>query len=95
MCSIQEEQTTAVDTEDESQPQEDKQTEDSSEDYEYLLGMKLWALTLERKNELLKKRDEKMVELQTLQKKSPSDLWIEDLDALLAKVNCLLGSLYI
>lgn len=85
--SALEEQTTAVDTEDESQPQEDKQTEDSSEDYEYLLGMKLWSLTLEKKNELLKKRDEKVIELQTLQKKSPSDLWIEDLDALLAKLN--------
>lgn len=91
---MQEEQTTAVDTEDESQPQEDKQTEDSSEDYEYLLGMKLWSLTLEKKNELLKKRDEKVIELQTLQKKSPSDLWIEDLDALLAKVNSLSVSLY-
>lgn len=89
---LQEEEAPAAETEDESQSQED--TKDSSDDYEYLLGMKLWSLTLERKNELLKKRDEKTTELQILQKKSPSDLWVEDLDALLAKVNFIIGIVY-
>lgn len=58
-------------------------------DYEYLLGMKLWALTLEKKNELLKKKDEKFQEYEVLKKKSPSDLWNEDLDAFVAKVRNL------
>lgn len=49
--------------------------------------MTLWSLTLEKKNELLKKRDEKQAELMVLKKKLPSDLWIENLDALVAKVN--------
>lgn len=48
--------------------------------------MKLWSLTLEKKNDLLKKRDEKQAELDILKKKTPSDLWQIDLDALLAKV---------
>jgi len=49
--------------------------------------MNFWSLTLEKKNELLKKVDEKQAELQLSKKKSLSDLWTEDLDALLAKVN--------
>lgn len=48
--------------------------------------MSFWHLTLEKKNELLRKKDEKCTELDILMKKSPSDLWIEDLDALLEKV---------
>ena len=48
--------------------------------------MPLWSLTLERKNELLKKRDDKIKELKSLQAKSPALLWREDLDAFLEKV---------
>ena len=33
---------------------------DKSADYNYLLSMSLWSLTLEKKEELLKKRDEKV-----------------------------------
>lgn len=68
---------------------EDAPESDPNLDYDYLLGMKMWSLTLEKKNELLKKRDEKQAELDTLKKKSPSDLWQEDLDALLAKVRSI------
>lgn len=46
----------------------------------------MWSLTFERKEELLKKRDNKIAELQTLEKKTPKDLWREDLDAFLAKL---------
>lgn len=55
-------------------------------DYDYLLGMSFWHLTLEKKNELLRKKEEKCTELDILQKKTPSDLWLEDLNALLEKV---------
>lgn len=61
--------------------------EDDSLDYDYLLGMSFWHLTLEKKNELLRKKDEKCTELEVLKKKSPADLWTEDLDALLEKVS--------
>lgn len=59
----------------------------SGPDYDYLLGMTMWTLTLEKKNELLKKRDEKIHELKTLQAKSPAQIWREDLDEFLAKVS--------
>lgn len=58
-------------------------------DYDYLLGMAMWSLTKERKDELLKKRDEKTQELEELKKKSPENLWLTDLDEFLKKVKCL------
>lgn len=48
--------------------------------------MSFWHLTLEKKNELLRKKEEKCTELDILKKKTPSDLWTEDLDMLLEKV---------
>ena len=56
-------------------------------DYDYLLGMKLWNLTEEKKNELLKQRDNKQQELKKLQAKTKEMMWEEDLTALLEKLN--------
>ncbi|XP_035221967.1 DNA topoisomerase 2-alpha-like [Stegodyphus dumicola] len=66
---------------DEDQPSSDTESEvdSSGPDYDYLLGMTLWSLTREKKEELLKKRDEKLKELEDLKCKSPSDLWRNDL----------------
>lgn len=61
--------------------------DDENLDYDYLLGMSFWHLTLEKKNELLRKKEEKCTELDILKRKSPSDLWTEDLNALLEKVS--------
>ena len=36
-------------------------------DYDYLLGMKIWSLTQEKKEEILKQRDNKKQELKNLQ----------------------------
>lgn len=55
--------------------------------FDYLLGMSMWMLTEERKNELLRQRDTKVHELETLKKKSNKDLWREDLDVFLEKLN--------
>lgn len=65
-----------------------QENNDSEDDkmYDYLLGMTMWTLTKERKDELLKKRDEKLQEYKVLQGKSPSDLWTEDLKDLLEEV---------
>ena len=52
-------------------------------DYDYLLDMTMRSLTYEKKEELLRKRDVKMQEYEILLKKSPADLWREDLDALM------------
>lgn len=55
--------------------------------FDYLLGMSMWMLTEERKNELLKQRDNKLVELATLKAKTPKGIWIEDLDAFMKKLD--------
>uniref|UniRef100_A0A3B3VZT5 DNA topoisomerase 2 n=1 Tax=Poecilia latipinna TaxID=48699 RepID=A0A3B3VZT5_9TELE len=55
--------------------------DDSGPDYNYLLSMPMWFLTKEKKEELCRQRDAKMTELNTLKKKSPEDLWREDLAA--------------
>lgn len=54
--------------------------------YNYLLGMSMWMLTEEKKNELLKQRDNKLAEVNVLEKKTPESIWIDDLDALEKKL---------
>ncbi|XP_054544709.1 DNA topoisomerase 2-alpha isoform X2 [Talpa occidentalis] len=54
---------------------------DSGPTFNYLLDMPLWYLTKEKKDELCKLRNEKEQELEILKRKSPSDLWKEDLAA--------------
>ncbi|XP_061714729.1 DNA topoisomerase 2 [Cydia pomonella] len=54
--------------------------------FNYLLGMSMWMLTKEKKDELLKQRDQKLSELEALKKKTPAMLWREDLDAFLIKL---------
>ncbi|KAH8018804.1 hypothetical protein HPB51_012194 [Rhipicephalus microplus] len=88
-------QTGRRDSQDESQdeggdaaeePDEERDKDGGSVHYNYLLGMPLWSLTMERKDDLLKKRDEKR-ELEVLRRKSPENLWEEDLDAFSAKLD--------
>ncbi|XP_077490321.1 DNA topoisomerase 2-alpha-like [Amblyomma americanum] len=64
----------------------DKDGEAGSAGYNYLLGMPLWSLTRERKEDLLAKRDQKREEVETLRRKTPEDLWDEDLNALMTKL---------
>ncbi|KAJ0003730.1 hypothetical protein NQD34_008828 [Periophthalmus magnuspinnatus] len=51
----------------------------SGPNFNYILNMPLWCLTKEKVDELLKQRDQKRGKLHELQKKSPEDLWKEDL----------------
>ncbi|CAG11670.1 unnamed protein product, partial [Tetraodon nigroviridis] len=51
----------------------------SGPNFNYILNMPLWCLTKEKVEELLKQRDLKRGELNELQRKSPEDLWKEDL----------------
>lgn len=55
--------------------------------YDYLLGMSMWMLTDERKNELLKQRDNKLSELAILKAKTPESIWMADLEALEKKLD--------
>ncbi|XP_056285488.1 DNA topoisomerase 2-alpha [Pseudoliparis swirei] len=65
----------------EENEEEEEEEDTSGPDYNYLLSMPLWYLTKEKKEELCKQRDAKTTELNTLKKKSPTDLWKEDLAA--------------
>lgn len=47
----------------------------------------MWTLTKEKKDDLLRQRDEKIAELKRLQARSPISLWKEDLDNLLSELN--------
>ncbi|XP_069993753.1 DNA topoisomerase 2-alpha isoform X2 [Penaeus vannamei] len=74
--------------EEEMQSESDREEVDlKGPDYDYLLGMAMWSLTKERKDELLKKRDEKNQELEELKKKTPDNLWLNDLDEFLNKLD--------
>uniref|UniRef100_A0A8C2SVS6 DNA topoisomerase 2 n=1 Tax=Coturnix japonica TaxID=93934 RepID=A0A8C2SVS6_COTJA len=58
-------------------------------DFNYLLNMPLWYLTKEKKDELCKQRDNKEKELEDLKRKSPSDLWKEDLAAFVEELDAV------
>ncbi|KAM3184368.1 DNA topoisomerase 2-alpha [Hymenolepis weldensis] len=51
-------------------------------DYNYILGMPLWSLSKERKDDLLAQRDKKRTELKILMEKSNKHLWRADLEEL-------------
>ncbi|XP_044767164.1 DNA topoisomerase 2 [Coccinella septempunctata] len=55
--------------------------------FDYLLGMSMWMLTEERKNELLRQRDNKVHELNILKSKTNADLWSDDLNQFLEKLD--------
>ncbi|KAJ1436418.1 DNA topoisomerase [Ochromonadaceae sp. CCMP2298] len=61
---------------------EDEEGPKVSKGFDYLLNMKIWALTREKAVELYKLRDAKREELDILQAKTAEELWGEDLDAL-------------
>lgn len=47
--------------------------------FDYLLGMPIWSLTVERMEKLLRERDTKAEELRILQQQTEKDLWRRDL----------------
>ena len=58
-----------------------------AEDYDYLLGMAMWSLTHERKEELLRKKQEKKQELEILMATSKEDMWRTDLKEFVKKLD--------
>lgn len=70
-----------------SDAESEETTSTSGPDYDYLLGMTMWSLTRERKEDLLRKRDEKIQELEDLKGKSPSDLWLKDLEVFVEELD--------
>ena len=56
-------------------------------DFDYLLGMPMWNLTQEKKEELCRKRDEKRQELENLKATSKEQLWEKDLKEFVSKLD--------
>ncbi|KAF5921828.1 hypothetical protein HPG69_013002 [Diceros bicornis minor] len=77
--------------EEETQNQQDDSSSDSGTpsgpDFNYILNMSLWSLTKEKVEELIKQRDAKGREVNDLKRKSPSDLWKEDLAAFVEELD--------
>lgn len=75
-------------SEETTSPDDEEDTPDTSSDatiakgYEYLLGMKIWSLTFEKAEELRNQLEEKNQALLALEATSPSQIWINDLDAI-------------
>jgi DNA topoisomerase II len=65
----------------EENPNEEEEEEGAvrAKEYDYLLSMPLWSLTIERVNELLKNKDEKTKEIQILNKTDEKDIWQNDM----------------
>ena len=56
-------------------------------DYDYLLGMPMWNLTQEKKDEIIKKRDEKNQELEKLKATTKEEMWETDLEEFMTKLD--------
>lgn len=56
-------------------------------DYDYLLGMPMWNLTQEKKDNLCKNRDDRNQELKNLQALSIKTMWRKDLDDFITKLD--------
>ncbi len=56
-------------------------------DFNYLMTLPMWSLTKEKKEALLKERDQKSDELYRLKKKTSQDLWRDDLDGFLKELD--------
>ena len=72
---------------DNSDSDSDLEEDAKDADYDYLMGMAMWNLTLEKKEELLKKKEEKHKELAKLKGTTKEQLWLTDLDELIEKLD--------
>ncbi|ODV91810.1 hypothetical protein CANCADRAFT_30135 [Tortispora caseinolytica NRRL Y-17796] len=64
----------------EEEEDDDGEAEANPAHYDYLLGMKIWSLTRERYEKLLREVAAKEDELALLLKMTPKDMWNKDLD---------------
>jgi DNA gyrase/topoisomerase IV subunit A len=66
---------------------DESSTAELAKGYEYLLGMKIWSLTFEKAELLRHELAEKTAELESLSKKHPSQIWLDDLAAIEAALD--------
>lgn len=70
-----------------SESDSDLEEDAKDADFDYLLGMAMWSLTQEKKDELLRKKEEKHKELEKLRGTSKEQLWRNDLAEFLEKLD--------
>jgi len=73
--------------EEEENTRNDEGVEEGGNDFRYLYTMSIHSLTLEKKESLLRERDEKQKQVAELKSKTPTQIYREDLNALLAKLD--------
>ena len=64
----------------------DESEDSKGPDFNYLLSMPMWNLTQEKKDAIIKNRDERQQELKKLKATAKEDMWKKDLDEFLAKL---------
>ena len=74
---------------DEQDDEVDEDAAPGASDYDYLLSMPFWSLTMEKVDEFKSKRAQKEDELDALLAQSPEDIWNTDLDALSEELDIL------
>merc|ERR1712228_510664 len=84
---VSEEAPEGQETQNDSQDDDTNEEEAKADDYDYLLAMPMWNLTQEKKEELLRKKQEKHQELNNLRATSKEDLWRTDLTEFLQKLD--------
>merc|ERR1719508_126095 len=75
------------DSGDDPDSQEVQGGKEKGPDYDYLLGMPMWNLTQEKKDEICKKRDDKQQELERLKATTKEQLWETDLEEFMVKLD--------
>ncbi len=75
------------DESDQTNENEDESQSNKNKEFDYLLGMPIWNLTTEKKDEILKQQLSKSNELKNLKAKSPNQLWIDDLDQFIIELD--------
>lgn len=68
-------------------PQLARSKDDDKISYDYLLTMPIYNLSMEKINELKQQEQDKETEYNTLNSKSPKDIWISELDVLESEYN--------
>lgn len=74
-------------SEDEEEKTGDVSMSELSKGYDYLMGMKIWSLTYEKAEDLRRQLQDKTKELELLQALEPSQIWLNDLDAVEEALN--------
>lgn len=72
----------AKDDDDEEVLDEDATDAQLAKGFDYLLGMKIWNLTMEKVLQLQNELADKVRAVDELEKRSPTDIWLEDLRAI-------------